>query len=80
MLGDAVIRLGIASVFLASTVGGTAWGEESDRKNFEGRGAMKVPKPGTMLPDVSVYDEQGKRFSTSSLRGSYTVLVFGCLT
>jgi cytochrome oxidase Cu insertion factor (SCO1/SenC/PrrC family) len=35
---------------------------------------------GTTLPKVNVYDEQGERFSTASLKGSYTVLVFGCLT
>lgn len=35
---------------------------------------------GTPLPDVTVFDEQGKEFKTASLRGSYTVLVFGCLT
>ena len=40
----------------------------------------QVPAPGTMLPDVTAYDEQGDEFSTASLRGRYTVLVFGCLT
>jgi cytochrome oxidase Cu insertion factor (SCO1/SenC/PrrC family) len=39
-----------------------------------------LPAVGTKLPDVSAFDEQGEKFSTSSLRGSYTVLVFGCLT
>ncbi|HIA63601.1 MAG TPA: hypothetical protein EYM79_02585 [Planctomycetes bacterium] len=34
----------------------------------------------TTLPTVNVFDAQGKPLSTSSLRGSYTVLVFGCLT
>ncbi len=43
-------------------------------------GGQQVPAPGTMLPDVNAFDEQGKEFSTASLRGSYTVLVFGCLT
>ncbi len=45
-----------------------------------GRGGGQVPKPGTMLPTVTAFDEQGQEFSTSTLRGSYTVLVFGCLT
>ena len=46
-----------------------------------GRGAaFQLPEMGATLPDVSVYDEQGQKFSTSSLRGRYTVLVFGCLT
>jgi len=29
---------------------------------------------------VTAVDEQGQHFSTATLRGSYTVLVFGCLT
>jgi cytochrome oxidase Cu insertion factor (SCO1/SenC/PrrC family) len=33
-----------------------------------------------MLPDVVLYDEHGEEFSTTSLRGQYSVLVFGCLT
>jgi hypothetical protein len=44
------------------------------------RGGGSVPEPGTMLPTVIAFDEQGETFSTASLRGSYTVLVFGCLT
>ncbi len=35
---------------------------------------------GTPLPDVSIFDETGQPFETSSLRGNYSVLVFGCLT
>ncbi|MBT4725360.1 MAG: hypothetical protein HN617_17675 [Planctomycetaceae bacterium] len=34
----------------------------------------------TTLPTVNVCDALGKPLSTASLRGSYTVLVFGCLT
>jgi cytochrome oxidase Cu insertion factor (SCO1/SenC/PrrC family) len=34
----------------------------------------------TALPTVNVFDAQGKPLSTASLRGCYTVLVFGCLT
>lgn len=44
------------------------------------RGGSQTPAPGTMLPKVTAFDEQGQEFSTTSLRGSYTVLVFGCLT
>lgn len=43
-------------------------------------GDSGVPAVGTMLPVVSAYDEQGNEFSTATLKGSYTVLVFGCLT
>ncbi len=45
-----------------------------------GAGRTQLPEVGTMLPVVKAFDEQGNEFSTASLRGSYTVLVFGCLT
>ncbi len=35
---------------------------------------------GQPLPDITVYDAQGNEFSLSSLKGNYSVLVFGCLT
>ena len=37
-------------------------------------------RPGSMLPTLNVVDERGQVFSTGTLRGSYTILVFGCLT
>jgi cytochrome oxidase Cu insertion factor (SCO1/SenC/PrrC family) len=39
-----------------------------------------LPAPGSLLPDVVVYDEDGREFSLTELRGEYAVLVFGCLT
>lgn len=38
------------------------------------------PTLGDPLPDLTVYDPDGKEFKLSSLRGHYTVLTFGCLT
>ena len=46
------------------------------RANFE----RTAPKVGEALPDASGYDAEGKEFRLSSLKGSYSVLVFGCLT
>lgn len=40
----------------------------------------KSPTIGEVLPDLTVYSADGKEFKTSSLRGHYTVLSFGCLT
>ena len=45
-----------------------------------GPGRANFPEAGSLLPDVVVYDDQGDEFSTKSLRGHYSVLVFGCLT
>lgn len=52
----------------------------SQRGGGNFRNAGQLPKIGAMLPSLKVVDEQGKVFSTDTLRGSYTVLVFGCLT
>jgi cytochrome oxidase Cu insertion factor (SCO1/SenC/PrrC family) len=38
------------------------------------------PAVGDPLPDLTVYTPDGKEVKTSSLRGHYTVLTFGCLT
>ena len=46
------------------------------RANFE----RPAPKVGEALPEASVYDAEGKEFKLSRLKGSYLVLVFGCLT
>ena len=37
-------------------------------------------KIGSSLPEVTIVDAEGKKFETASLKGSYSVLVFGCLT
>jgi hypothetical protein len=41
------------------------------------RAGLKVGSP---LPEVVVFDADGKEFETASLKGGYSVLVFGCLT
>ena len=38
------------------------------------------PAIGDKLPDLTVYDPDGKEVKTSSLRGQHVVLTFGCLT
>ena len=45
-------------------------------RNFGNRG----PAVGETVPDVSFFDADGKKLSLHSLKGKYTVLVFGCLT
>ena len=39
-----------------------------------------TPAIGDPMPDLSAYDGDGRKFELGSLKGSYTVLVFGCLT
>lgn len=42
--------------------------------------AERPPAVGEKLPEVTVYDADGKPFPLRKLKGSHTVLVFGCLT
>ena len=39
-----------------------------------------TPNVGDTLPDITVYDSEGKEFNLRRMRGNYSVLVFGCLT
>ena len=56
------------------------------RSSFSGRQAMQqrfdraAPELGSAFPDLRAYDDEGKEFAFNTLRGHYTVLVFGCLT
>ncbi len=43
-------------------------------------GGFGLPQVGSALPDVTVFNDDSSEFSTKSLRGHYSVLVFGCLT
>jgi len=43
-------------------------------------GGGSLPQVGSSLPDVNVYDANGREFSLTELKGQYAVLVFGCLT
>ena len=38
------------------------------------------PRVGEALPELAGYDDGGKAFSLSQLKGGYRVLIFGCLT
>lgn len=51
-------------------------GRETVRRGFQASG-LEV---GSQFPDVEILDADGQPFRTSDLRGSYTVLVTGCLT
>lgn len=70
-----ILTLAVLFFFAAS-----ADAQRSSLKSRE-REFMKLPpQVGQPLPRVDVLDIHGKPFSTGDLRGSYTVLTFGCLT
>jgi len=50
--------------------------DEVSGEVFQGSG----PALGQPLPDLTVFDAEGREFKLSSLKGDYSVLVFGCLT
>ena len=72
------MRMILLSVFLV-TLAGTPSALAQKMKSEEDFAKSK-PTLGDTIPDVTVYDSAGKEVKTSSLRGHYTVLVFGCLT
>ena len=53
---------------------------QSGRSQVSSAFNRSSPGIGESIPEVTVYTADGKKFSTSQLKGSYTVLVFGCLT
>ena len=61
----------------------SAKSQKSAGRSGRGRDAgfeKSKPAVGDLLPDVSAYDDQGRKFALKSLRGSYSVITFGCLT
>ena len=67
-------------VILASVHSATALAQRGPMGSSPRTTGFGLPEVGSMLPDVSVFDDDGNAFSTKSLRGHYSVLVFGCLT
>jgi cytochrome oxidase Cu insertion factor (SCO1/SenC/PrrC family) len=53
---------------------------DSPRRVLERKFDQLSPPIGSPLPDVSAFDADGNALNLASLRGNYTVLVFGCLT
>lgn len=62
------------------SLGALAAPATGQQKKNEEDFVKEKPAVGEKLPDVTVYAPDGKEVKTSSLRGHYTVLTFGCLT
>jgi cytochrome oxidase Cu insertion factor (SCO1/SenC/PrrC family) len=69
----APISAATIAVLLSSTAGAQPGKEDPEF-------LKSSPTVGEMFPDLTVYSADGKEFKTSSLRGHYTVVAFGCLT
>lgn len=84
------MRISLAFLWIGlavSTLSSPVWGQPErrsprSRPGTEGATTLKRAglKVGMKMPSVKIFDDQGKEFNTSSLKGSYTVLTFGCLT
>ena len=77
-----LVIAGLVAVTAASASYGQAPGQGGQSGRSQVSSAFKRASPGIgePIPEVTVYTADGKEFSTSQLKGSYTVLVFGCLT
>ncbi len=53
-------------------------GQERERRRG---GGENIPKVGSLIPDISVFDAEGRSFPLrEKLKDRHTVIVFGCLT
>ena len=81
----ALLRTLVMAGLITSTLSissGYAQGNRNSQSRGRSTGGFdqQAPAIGQPLPNVKLYTADGKEFSTSQLKGSYTVLVFGCLT
>ena len=68
------------SIFLLVTFVLQAVAAGQDRERRRG-GGENMPKVGSLIPDISVFDAEGRSFPLlEKLKGRHAVIVFGCLT
>jgi cytochrome oxidase Cu insertion factor (SCO1/SenC/PrrC family) len=72
-----MVRARLLALFVTGLLAAPAWGQ-AGREDPEW--VKQSPTVGEAFPDLTVYTADGKEFKTSSLRGHYTVIDFGCLT
>ena len=69
------ILVAVGSLFLLFPANTAVQGKKNEDDFLK-----EKPAIGDMLHDLTVYAPDGKEVKTSSLRGQYVVLTFGCLT
>ena len=72
----------LAVCFVLAFLLGDRTKAEAQRFNRSGSDTLEGSglEIGMQLPDLTVYNAGGRPFSLAELKGSYAVLVFGCLT
>lgn len=75
------LELVLVCVALAAPLALGQTGQADDqRRQLRDRFEATGLKPGSPFPERDVFDAEGNRFNTRSLKGKYTVIVNGCLT
>ncbi|HUG93299.1 MAG TPA: hypothetical protein VML55_20830 [Planctomycetaceae bacterium] len=74
------VAFAIALGLLATSVRAQPGEANSPRQQVVRGFERTAPDVGELLPDVAAFDADGQPLRLSSLKGSHTVLVFGCLT
>jgi len=69
----------VGITLLVAFLPASAWAQPR-KKASEEDFVKEKPAVGDSFPDLVVYDPDGKEVKTTSFRGHYTVLTFGCLT
>ena len=77
-----VWRICLLTILMGSTMAPQLWAQPNREfvDSFNRRFLTQRPKVGETLPDAEGYDSKGNKFSLKQTRGSFTVIVFGCLT
>jgi cytochrome oxidase Cu insertion factor (SCO1/SenC/PrrC family) len=71
----------VCFVLMLAFLPSTAESQPKQKEKLKGEDFAKAkPAVGDPLPDLTVYSPDGKEVKTSTLKGNYTVLTFGCLT
>ena len=74
------MALFLATIVLLESAMAQPPSPESMRARLQQRFDATSPDVGQPLPDLTIYDADGKPFPLRKLKDHYTVLVFGCLT
>jgi len=70
----------MAATILSATSLSPIYAQQEFVDTYNARHLKRKPLVGEIPKPVQVFDSQGKKFSTDSLRGKHSVVVFGCLT
>ena len=65
------------ALLMACSLQSVVLGQDRERR----RGGENMPAVGSLAPDISVFDAEGRSFALrEKLKGRHAVIVFGCLT